>query len=173
MSRHLRVNLALSVGTIVLVGCSSRSPVEPAAAPAAIESQEQVVAQAAGSATYEILFLKETRQGLQPVLEYTLNVREYLVLKSRVADSSGIPAEQGQVTYEYCTRQNAGAAGADCESGRGTWKRLLSMAVDRYGSLAGFGACSRPRTIGFRFRYNPQGGDIPSGVSAVRDVSWQ
>jgi hypothetical protein len=46
------------------------------------------------------------------------------------------------------------------------------MAVDPIGSLSGVGACSSPRTIGFRFSYVGRGSGIASGVSQSRDFTW-
>lgn len=161
------------LGFIAAAGCSRESPVAPGASPAGVSSHSRVALQTDTAGTYEIHFLKETRQGLQPVLDFTLNVREFLVLKSQIKDSLGVPAEEGTVTYEYCERQNVKVPSAECESGAGRWKRLMSMSIDQYGSLAGFGSCSTPRTIGFRFRFNGLNSGIANGVSAARDVSWQ
>jgi hypothetical protein len=167
--------IILAVLTVTAVaGCSRESPVAPDASLAGLSSQNELAAKpSAASGTYEIFFLKSTRQGLQPVLNFTLNVGEFLVLKSEVKDSNGVRAEAGLVTYEYCELQNVKVQSSECDSGRGTWKRLMTMPVDPIGSLAGFGSCSIPRTIGFRFTYAGQGGVIASGVSASRDVSWQ
>jgi hypothetical protein len=153
--------------------CSRESPVAPGGLPASVSGQNQASAQTGAPGTYEISFLRETLQGLQPVLNYTLNVGEVLVLKSQITDSNGVPAEDGTVTYEYCERRNVRVSSAECESGRGRWTRLMSMPVDQFGSLVNFGSCSTPRTIGFRVRFNGQASGLASGVSAARDVFWQ
>jgi hypothetical protein len=160
------------ISLIGIAACSRESPVAPDGLPAIVSGHNQPSAQTGAPGMYEILFLKETFPGLQPVLNYTLNVHEVLVLKSRITDSNGVPAEEGTVTYEYCERQNVKVPSAECESGRAHWTRLMSMSVDQIGSLANFGSCSTPRTIGFRVRFNGQGSGIASGVSAARDVSW-
>lgn len=161
------------LGCMTVTGCSRESPIAPEASPADVSTQNRAAPQTAAPGTYEILFLKETRQGLQTVVDFTLNVREFLVLKSQITDSNGVPAQEGTVTYEYCERQNVKVPSAECESGAGRWKRHMSMSVDPVGSLAGFGSCSTPRTIGFRFRFDGLNGPIASGVSAARDVSWE
>lgn len=163
--------LPVALVAFTCTACSGDSPVAPSASAPAVGAGNEVAAKAAAAGTYEISFLKETRQGLEPIVN-TLNVGEYLVLKSQVKDASGVLAEEGLVTYEYCSLQNVKAPSSECEGGRGRWTRLMSMSVDPIGSLAGFGACSRPRAIGFRFRYTG-GGDIANGVSPSRDVTWQ
>jgi hypothetical protein len=152
--------------------CSQASPVAPEASFAAYANRQETIPTLAASGTYEIFFLKSTRYGLQPVVDFTLNVGEYLVLMSEIKDSNGVLAEVGTVTYEYCEKQNVKMQSSECDSGRGRWTRLMSVPVDPIARV-GFGTCSTPRTIGFRVRYNGQGKDIPSGVSASRDVSWQ
>lgn len=164
---------AIVFGSCAFAACAGQSPVTPSRA-AEIGGQDQLAGKAAAAAgTFDISFLKESTSGLQPVPDLTLGVGEYLVLKSSIADASGNPVRSGQVTYEYCTRRNVAAAAAECQSGSGTWTRLLSMSVDPIGSLAGFGSCSTPRTIGFRFRYTAQGSGIANGVSPAKDVTWQ
>jgi hypothetical protein len=153
--------------------CSQGSPVAPEASFAVHSNRQETIATTTASGTYEIFFLKSTLHGLEPLQDFTLNVREYLVLMSEIRDSNGVRVEVGTVTYEYCEKQNVKVQSSECDSGRGRWTRLLSMSVDPIGSRAGFGTCSTPRTIGFRVRYNGQGSDIASGVSASRDVSWQ
>jgi len=124
--------------------------------------------------TYEIVFLKETRLalGLQPVVDNTLAIGEYLVLTARVTDASGAPAQDGRISYEYCDVSNVKVQSSECESGRGRWRRLFSMDVDPAGSRFGFGACSSARVIGFRLRYSG-GSQIADGVSAPKDAIWQ
>jgi hypothetical protein len=158
---------------MAVAACSRESPVAPNALPIGVSSQSTAATQPVDAGTYEILFLKSTRQGLEPVLNFTLNVREYLVLKSQIRDNLGVLAEDGVVTYEYCARQKVKVRSSECDSGQATWTRLISMPVDPVGSLAGFGSCSTPRTIGFRVRFNGQGGRIASGMSASQDVSWE
>jgi hypothetical protein len=47
------------------------------------------------------------------------------------------------------------------------------MKVNEAGDAAmNFGVVQIPRTVGFRFRYSPQGGDIASGVSPAEDFTW-
>jgi hypothetical protein len=167
-----------------MAACARESPLAPSASPPGVSSQSADAApasvsshgaavQAVVTGTYEIFFLKETRQGLQPVEDFTLNVGEALVLGSRVRDTSGVLATEGTVTYEYCERQNVKVPSAECVSGRARWRRHMSMSVDPIGSLAFFGSCSTPRTIGFRVSFNGTHTHIASGVGGPRDVSWQ
>ena len=161
-----------TISLLAVTGCS-RSPVAPEHPAATVSNGPAAAAETSAQGTYEILFLKSTLQGLQPVVNHTLNVGESLALKSRITDINGVPAVSGTVTYDYCERQNVKVPSAECESGRARWTRFWSMSVDPAGSLLHFGRCSTPRTIGFRVRYNGQSGGIASGVSAAKDVSWQ
>jgi len=154
-----------------MAACSEHSPAQPGASPSAITSHQDAHGQATAPGTYDISFLKETHQGLQSI-DSTLNVGEFLVLKAEVRDSSGALAQRGTVTYEYCSLGNVKVQSSNCDTGSGRWKRLWSVSVDSVGSLFGFGACSTPRTIGFRFRYAGQNSGIADGVSASKDVSW-
>lgn len=163
--------LPVALVAFTCAACSGDSPVAPGASASAVGVRNEVAAKPAAAGTYEISFLKETRQGLEPIVD-TLRVGEYLVLKSQVKDAFGILAEEGLVTYEYCSLQNVKVKSSECDIGPGRWTRLMSMSVDPIGSLAGFGSCSKHRTIGFRFRYTG-GGDIANGVSPSRDVTWQ
>ena len=48
----------------------------------------------------------------------------------------------------------------------------MTMTIDPVGQLSGFGACSTPRTIGFRVTYSGRGTGIANGVSPSRDFTW-
>jgi hypothetical protein len=98
-------------------------------------------------------------------------VRSFLVVRSEVRDDAGVLATVGKVTYEYCWSRGDYAASAVCANGSGSWKRLRTMDVDPVGSRFGFGSCSVPRTIGFRFTYSGRG-TIAPGTSAARDFTW-
>lgn len=161
--------------------CSGQSPVAPGAINGAGLTVDATARRPTGGGTgsttsgiYEIAFLKEVRGvlGLQPVVDNTLNVGEFLVLMEQVKDASGAPAQDGRVTYEYCDVGNVKVQSSECASGRGRWKRLWTMDVDPVGSRFGFGTCSTPRVIGFRLRYSG-GSSIADGVSAPKDVTWQ
>jgi hypothetical protein len=105
-----------------------------------------------------------------------------LTLRAHVESSFG-PAERGAVTFQYCSlkggprndiTQPDEAPSSACEiDGTGRWVNLLSMKVNEAGdAFMNFGVVRIPRTVGFRFRYSPQGGGIASGVSPVEDFTW-
>ena len=121
--------------------------------------------------TYVLYFLKETPTGVAPASD-SEPVNTYLVLKSEVRDANGSLAQAGTVTYEYCSANGRPAPSASCTTGSGRWKRWGSGSVDPYGTLFGYGSCSTPQTIGFRFKYAGSKGGIASGSSAARDFSW-
>jgi hypothetical protein len=166
MERNRANAIVALAATFALVACSERSPVAPEGAPQGVSL---VVKAATGS--YAISFLKETSTGLAPAADAEL-VGTYLVLKSEVRDDSGNLAQSGSVRYEYCWSQGDYAPSSSCDSGSGTWRRHMTVRVDPIGSLVGFGSCSTPRTIGFRFTYSGQGSGIANGVSQSKDFTW-
>jgi hypothetical protein len=93
------------------------------------------------------------------------------------------------VTFEYCsytglppndiTRPDEAPKEA-CEQGTGSWARLGSKSVAAgtcpslgtgYACLD-FGVVRIPRSVGFRFRYSPQGSDIAAGTSEAHNFTW-
>jgi len=157
--------LLVLTATFTLGGCS-----EPAApglddTPAAARFINDAL-----PGSYELFFMIETPTGLMSV-DNNAPVRSFLVLRSAVKDNSGVLATVGKVTYEHCWSKGDYAPSAVCAAGLGSWKRLYTMSVDLVGSRFGFGSCSTPRTIGFRFTYTGRGA-ISSGTSVQRDFTW-
>ena len=158
---------ALLATAFALVACSEQSPVAPIAGPDGVAMAR--VAAATGS--YAISFLKETSTGLALAADAE-PVGTFLVLKSEVRDAAGNLAQSGNVKYEYCVSKGDYAPSAVCNNGAGSWRRLLSMDIDPVGQLAAFGACTTPRTIGFRFTFSGRSSGIASAVSQSRDFTW-
>src|SRR5688500_10439134 len=167
MERNRITSIALLVTAFALVACSE-SPVAPITAPDDVATAKPASA-AAGS--YAISFLKETSTALAPAADAE-PVGTYLVLKSEVRDAAGNLAQSGSVKYEYCVSKGDYAPSAVCDSGAGSWRRLLSMEIDPVGQLAGFGSCSTPRTIGFRFTFSGRSSGIASATSPSKDFTW-
>jgi hypothetical protein len=166
---HIRTRstVALLATTFALVACE-QSPVAPIAGPDGVGMARVEAA----SGSYAISFLKEVSTGpLAPAADAE-PVGTYLVLKSEVRDAAGNLAQSGSVKYEYCVSKGDYAPSAVCDSGAGSWRRLLSMNIDPVGQLAGFGACTTPRTIGFRFTFSGRSSGIASGTSPSRDFTW-
>jgi hypothetical protein len=169
MSRRHLAGVLTVVGVFASVACSDQSPVAPPRTP----DGASLAAQTAPG-TYVLSFLASTNTGLVPVADGTaVPVGTYLVLKSEVRDNSGNLAQAGSVTYEYCSLQGDPAPAAQCDSGSGSWSHIMMVRVDPIGSLVGWGSCSSPRTIGFRFRYTAKGSGIASGVSLAKDFTWE
>jgi hypothetical protein len=173
IARNLIVVLA---GVTSFVGCSAQSPATPSTAPAIAAGSAGADAQGAQavSGTYNLLFfIGDEPGGLQPI-ESTLNVGQYLVLRAYVTDAAGQPAPRGSVIFEYCSVKGAPAPALSCESGSGSWKHHMGVQVDAsgYSPHVGWGACSTPRSIGFRFRYSSQGSGVASGSSTPKDAKW-
>jgi hypothetical protein len=167
MERNRVTAAALLATAIALVACSEQSPVAPIAGP----DGAALARVSAAAGTYAISFLKETPTGLALALDAE-PVGTYLVLKSEVRDAAGNLATSGSVKYEVCMSKGDYAPSAICESGGGSWRRLMSMDIDPVGQLAGFGYCTTPRAIGFRFTFSGRSSGIASGTSQSRDFTW-
>jgi hypothetical protein len=137
---------------------------------------------------YDLSFIAWLDGNYQEVSSLPVRSRE-LILKAYVTDTTGLPAQKGAVTFEYCsykgrppndiTRPDEAPKEA-CEQGSASWARLASMSVSEgrcptlgtgYACM-NFGVVRIPRTVGFRFRYSPQGSGIPSGISAATNFTW-
>ena len=163
-------------GGMSAAACAGQSPTSPGST---LEPSLSGATSAARAVlvpgTYTLTFL---HRGVEVT---TLPVLNELVLKARVTDSLGQPAQTGTVTFEYCSRRGGPpnditradeAPMAECAAGTATWKSLLRMAVNQSGEAGmNFGFVRIPRTIGFRFRY--QGGrhaGIADGIGGPADV---
>ena len=188
MSTHLaapKILVAL-LTTMAMAACSAESPVAPDGSPAASGS---VTARAeVPPGRYDLAFHASGDWTYADIATLPVLSRE-LILKAYVSDSAGRPAEKGAVTFEYCsykggppndiTRPDEAPKEA-CEQGSASWARLTSMAISEgrcptLGSgyaCMNFGIVRLPRTVGFRFRYSPQGSGIPSGISPARNFTW-
>ena len=166
MERNRAHAIVALAATLALAACSERQPVAPGPG-----TDARIAAQTDPAGSYVISFLKETSTGLAPAAD-TEPVGTYLVLKSEVKDAFGNVAQSGSVTYEYCWSHGSYAPSSVCESGAGSWRRHMTMKIDPVGQLSGFGSCSTPRTIGFRFTFAGRGSGIASGVSEPRDFTW-
>lgn len=167
MERNRTNAIVALAATLALAACSENSPIAPGPRPGDV----RMAVQAAATGSYVISFLKETSTGLAPAADAE-PVGTYLVLKSEVRDSFGNLARSGSVTYEYCWSKGDYAPSSVCNGGSGSWRRHMTMTIDPVGQLSGFGSCSTPRTIGFRFTFAGRGSGIASGVSQSRDFTW-
>ena len=171
---HANVIFALFT-TAATLACSEISPVGPSSAPDA-GREANVVAQTV-QGCYGLSFLSSS---LQPVS--TLVVLQELVLKAHVDNCSGIAAQRGSVTFQYCSLKGGPpnditppdeAPMAACATGQGSWARLTTVPVNASGdALMNFGFVRIPRTIGFRFKYQSQRSGIASGDSNPADFTW-
>jgi hypothetical protein len=158
------------VAGAAMVACSGQSPVGSEA----VEAPRSVVQALPG--TYTLSFVS----GGQTVT--SLPVGSEVGLKAEVTDAFGAPAQNGSVTFEYCsfkglppndiTRADEAPKEA-CESGEADWARLTGVRVTASGvPLVGFGVVQIPRTVGFRIQYTGgQAIGIASG-SASANFTW-
>ena len=106
-----------------------------------------------------------------------------VVLWAQVGGPSGL-AQTGSVTFHFC-RDSTGTQrpSADCDNGAAAWARSETakiiedagcgaIASGRGNVCRNFGYQSAPITAGFRYRFEPEGGDIPAGVSPSKDMTW-
>jgi hypothetical protein len=167
--------IAICKLTVVLLAagsaatCSGESPVVPS--PPSVAGDLSAQGGASASGTYVISFLSD---GGGPLVNDMLNVGQSLALKATVTDAAGQLATQGAVAFEYCSLKGEPAPKARCESGPGAWKHHMTMRMDESGfpPQVHWGACSTPRSIGFRFRYMARGSAIAAGTSASKDATW-
>jgi hypothetical protein len=166
--------LVASITTFAILACSEQLPVGPGGPRDA--GRDAVLARAV-SGCYGLSFLNSS---LQPVA--TLVVLHEAVLKAHVDNCAGNAAQGGSVTFQYCSLKGGPpndiaradeAPSAACATGDASWARVGTVQVNASGdALINFGLVSIPRTIGFRFKYQPQGSSIASGVSDPADLTW-
>jgi hypothetical protein len=169
--RNVAIVLAAVLG-FTLVACSGSSPVEP--------SGVGVLPPQPVSGSYKLAFFKSGPSGLEAVS--SLPFFEELILGAHVENSSGLPAQLGTVTFEYCSRigfptdditQVDEAPIEVCANGSGRWAPLVTIAVNKSGdAFMNFGFVRITPLIGFRFQYSGQGGAIASGVSTPSDFAF-
>src|SRR5262245_19335357 len=150
------VNIFCFAAALTAGACSLQSPAEPSVA-----SATTTTALTAGQSVpgvYTLTFHDESGADVT-----SLPVMEEMTLRARVTDTSGQPARDGSVTFEYCSRGGPTnditradeAPLAECVAGTARWRRLWSTTVNQSGEAAmTFGFVRIPRTIGFRFRYS-------------------
>jgi hypothetical protein len=183
--------IAALLGACSFAACAGQSPLDPTASsstPSLPADGLSARAPAGAPGVYALSFHARVNGTYQEVSSLTVSSGE-LILGAQVTDTSGAPAQQGTVTFEYCsykklppndiTRADEAPTSA-CAQGVATWKRLISIPIGANGcSLVGpgsvcmsFGLVRIPRTVGFRFRYAPQTGVIAAGTSEPKDFVW-
>lgn len=173
MARPNLAHLAAFAGALALVACSDQSLVTPTiSAPAEVR--------AVGTACTGCFQLSFFTNGLVPVT--SLTVFQELILGAHVTDASGVPAQGGSVTFQYCSLKGGPpndinradeAPSAACETRDASWANLVGVPVDAFGNAyMNFGLVRIPRTVGFRFKYTGQGSGIANGTSAASDFTW-
>ena len=194
---HRNFTLFLAALGLASVACSTQSPLAPgtagdeaprlmSAVPASTgrtNADTSTALQAASTVagSYELFFIS----GGQIVATLPVcgaSSCQELSLRAHVESIFG-PADRGTVTFQYCsfkgrppndiTRADEAPSSACEVDGTGRWANLGSIRLKEARDVdMNFGVVQIPRTVGFRFRYSPQGGDIASGVSAAEDFIW-
>jgi hypothetical protein len=180
--RRLLARCALITMAGVALGitaCAGDSPVSPQAAAVSPSTLSRQSSQGTAG-IYQLSFYTN---GLVPVTTLVAGrAGGELILGALVTDAAGAPAQDGSVTFQYCslkglppndiTRADEAPSSA-CASGDGSWARLTTVPVDASGhAYMDFGIVMIPRTVGFRFTYTRKGGTVSSGVSAPADFAW-
>jgi hypothetical protein len=179
--------IATLLAAASLVACSSQSPVTPSPSSAAAGDLSARSAPAVPG-VYDLSFIVWSNGTYQEVSSLAVSSQE-LILKAYVTNSSGVPAQKGSVTFEYCSYKGGppnDIARADeapkeaCEQGTASWARLASISVTagRCPTLGtgyacmNFGIVRIPRDVGFRIRYEPQGSGIAAGMTVPENFTW-
>jgi hypothetical protein len=161
--------IARSIVTVCVasaIACAERPPVAPAVE---VADAPALAARGDPAGVYTLRFLTE---GSHLVVE-SLPVYQSMGLWAHVTDAAGQPVTRGSVTLQYCAVGNDPAPASECAGGRGKWAYHMSITLNANGDAFGYwGYCTRPRTIGFRFKYSAKGGGVADGTSAARDFTW-
>ena len=172
---------------LTVAACSGQSPITPSPSSAAAGDLSAKPSPAIPG-VYDLLFQVWRDGSYQNVSSMAVNSGE-LLLRARVTDSSGAPALQGTVTFEYCSYRGGPrndieradeAPKEACEQESAAWVRLTSRSISAGGcppplvgyACMNFGIVRIPRQIGFRILYEPQGSGIASGTSQPKNFTW-
>ena len=136
--------------------------------------------------SYELFFYASRFGVLEEVSSMPVLSGE-LILRAFVEDSLGVPAQNGTVTFEYCSYKSLPPGDIDrtdeapkeaCDARIASWRRLRSVDIGncpRFGSGSAcfnFGVVQIPRVVGFRFRFRDRTRDIDPGVSEAANFTW-
>jgi hypothetical protein len=193
---HRTFTVFLAALGLASVACSTQSPLAPGTAADEVPRLSAVPAstgrtnadtstarQAASTVpgSYELFFISRG-QIVATLPVCGASSCEELSLRAHVESSFG-PADRGTVTFQYCsftggppndiTRADEAPSSACEVDGTGRWANLQSIKLKEARDVdVNFGVVQIPRTVGFRFRYSPQGGNIAGGVSPAEDFTW-
>jgi hypothetical protein len=149
---------------------------------------DSLTARTAVAGVYDLSFRVFRNGVFEPVSSLPVLSAE-MILMAQVADTSGNPAQNGTVTFEYCSYKGIPPGDIDnpdeapkeaCDARTATWDRLGRANI---GSCLGhqlpgtacvfFGIVRIPRDVGFRFKYaGPRRGGVDSGMSDELDFTW-
>ena len=175
----LRVRVATILLSTAALACSDNSP----AAPSPSGEPNYVTTAPTFTPPYT---LNLTNHLGQTVASLPTGGYGEVVLWAQVSGPSGL-AQTGSVTFQLC-RDSTGSQkpSADCDSGAVAWVLSETVKIAQNAGCGGaiasgkgnvcrnFGYMAAPTTAGFRFRFepDPEGGDIPAGVSPSKDMTW-
>ena len=136
---------------------------------------------------YDLSFRVFRNGVFEPVSSLPVLSQE-MILMAHVEDASGNPAQNGTVTFEYCSYrgrppgdiENADEAPKEaCDAGTATWDRLGRASIGTClghplpgTTCAFFGVVQIPRDVGFRFKYAGRRGGVDSGMSGAANFTW-
>ena len=154
--------------------------------PGIVGDLKPVVSATPSIGSYELFFYASRFGVLEEVSSMPVLSGE-LILRAFVEDSSGVPAQNGTVTFEYCSYKSLPPGDIDradeapkeaCDAGIASWRRLRSLDIGncpRFGAgsaCLNFGGVQIPRVVGFRFRFRGRTRDIDPGVSEAANFTW-
>ena len=133
------IRLVAALAAVTFAACSGHSPVTPSVptesvAPSATSGSAEVVSPLAQAVagSYELSFFTSGPNGLQPVTSLPVSSEE-LILGAHIENSSGVPAQRGSVSFQYCSfkeRPPSDIIRAD-EAPSAAGKRYREMACPR------------------------------------------
>ena len=183
------------LATAALVSCSSQPPAAPSTpAVAASNAMPEDVGRPGAQAvegTYTLNLATNSGQIVSSLPVSGFGLRSELLLWAQVSGPGGL-AQKGSVIFQVCKSGGFGGSGfeevwrpkADCDSGAARWAQAgmgdVTEGCPSFAPNSGdsgnvcrtWGSMPVPITIGFRYKFMAQGGDIATGWSESKDMTW-
>ena len=186
--RNVAALWVVVLATAALISCSSQPPAAPstpvvAASSAMPEDVGPPHAQAV-EGTYTLNLATTTGQIVSSLPVAGTGFPSELLLWAQVSGPGGL-AQKGSVIFQACRRGGSGfevwRPKAECDSGAARWANVDTVDVtegcrpfapDSGNVCRIWGGAPVPLTIGFRYKFTGQGGDIATGWSESKDMTW-
>ena len=190
--RNVAGLVAAVLATAALISCSGQPPAAPsppavAASNAMPEDVGPLRAQAV-EGTYTLNLATTRGQIVSTLPVGGFGLPSELLLWAQVSGPGGL-AQKGSVIFQVCKSGGFGGSGfeevwrpkKDCDSGAARWAQAgmgdvtegcPPFAPDSGNVCRTWGGMPVPITIGFRYKFRAQRGDIATGWSESKDMTW-